>query len=189
MSNKIVEGFSLSHAAIIDPTTGLDISWGDIYGIRSGTFAVASQSYDNTGDDFVLSTWFWFDYGSVTIQGGYIPFDVIANLTGGTVTSSGVAPNDYYNLQLWTATSLNQPTRPMRLRVPAKDSLGNARNLDFILYKVQFEPISFDGPSYKNGLLLNYAGRALISSTDEAGNALTVNGIGRMVSKPSTDLS
>lgn len=189
MSNKIVEGFSLSHAAIIDATSGVDAAWGDIYGVRTGSIQVQTNSYDNTGDDFVLSSWFWFDYAEVSVQGGYVPFDVIANLTGQTVTSSGTAPNDYYSLPLWTADSLNQPTRPMRLRIPAKDSNGVTRNLDFVLYKVQFSPISFDGPSYKNGLLLNYAGRALISSTDEHGNALTTNAIGRLISKPSTDLT
>lgn len=189
MTTKIVEGFSLSHAAIVNATTGLDETWGDIYGVRTGSIQVQTNSYDNQGDDFVLSSWFWFDYAEITVQGGYVPFDTIANLTGQTVTSSGNTPNDYYNLPLWTADSLNQPTRPMRIRVPAKDNAGATRNLNFMLYKVQFSPISFDGPSYKNGLLLNYAGRALISSVDEKGNALTTSAIGRLVSKPSTDLN
>lgn len=182
---KIFEGFSLSHAAILDGATGLDQSWGDIYGIREGTITVQSQSYDNTGDDFVLSTWFWFDYGEITVQAGYVPFDVIANLSGATVTSSSYGSSEAYALPVWTATSLNQPTRPMRIRVPSKDSTGAIYNLDFILYKVQFEPFSFTGPSYKNGLLLSYSGRALISSVDEKGAALTTNAIGRLVATPS----
>ena len=73
----------------------------------------------------------------------------------------------------------------MRIRVPAKDTNGVTRNLDFILYKVQFQPFSFDGPSYKDGLKLNYSGRALISSVDETGTSLTDRAIGRLVSRPS----
>lgn len=184
MSTKTFEGFSLSHAAILDPVTGLDETWGDIYGIRSGSIAVSSQSYDNTGDDFVLSSWFWFDYGEVTVQAGYVPFDLMSHLSGVTVSSSGAAPNDTYSMPLWTEDSVNQPTRPMRIRVPAKDSDGVIRVLDFILFKVQFNPFSFTGPQYKSGLLLDYSGRALISNKDETGALLPKRAIGRLVSSP-----
>lgn len=182
-NNKIVEGFSLSHAAILG-ANGLAETWGDIYGVRSGSISVQSQNYDNSGDDFVLSTWFWFDYGEISVQAGYISFEQIAELSGAPLTSSGTAPNDYFELPLWTEDSLNQPTRPMLIRVPSKDKDGGIRTLDFILYKVQFQPFSFDGPSYKNGLLLNYAGRALISDKDEAGNALSKRALGRLISGP-----
>jgi hypothetical protein len=56
--------------------------------------------------------------------------------------------------------------------------------LDIILYSVQFNPIAFDGPSYKNGLVVNYSGKALMSSVDEKGAALAENAIGRIISKP-----
>lgn len=184
MSTTIVEGFSLSHAAILDGTTGAELTDGDIYGIRSGGIDVDSDSYDNTGDDSVLSSWFWFNYANVTVSSGYVPFKTLALLAGSTVTSSGTTPNDYYTLPLWNEKSLNTPTRPMLIRVPSKDSDGNVRRLDFVLYKVQFQPFAFDGPSYKDGLLLNYTGRALMSSKDEAGNVLTERAIGRLISAP-----
>lgn len=184
MSTTIVEGFSLSHAAILDGATGAEAVDGDIYGIRSGTIEVDSDSYDNTGDDSVLSVWFWFNYANVSIQSGYVPFKTIAMLSGTTVASSGTTPNDYFSTPLWQEDSLNTPTRPMLIRVPSKDSAGAVRTLDFVLYKVQFQPISFDGPSYKDGLLLNYNGRALMSSTDERGVALSKRAIGRLVSRP-----
>jgi len=184
MATTIVEGFSLSHAAILDGTTGAEMTDGDIYGIRTGSLEVDTDSYDNTGDDSVLSSWFWFNYANVTVQSGYVPFKTIALLAGSTVTSSGAAPNDYYNLPLWNEKSLNQPVRPMLIRVPSKDSAGLVRTLDFVLYKVQFNPFSFDGPAYKDGLLLNYSGRALLSSTDEKGTALTERAIGRLISRP-----
>lgn len=184
VSTKIFEGFSLSHAAILDTTTGLDLTDGDIYGIRSGSISTDTGSYDNTGDDAVLSTWFWWNYANVTVQAGYVPFKTMAILAGSTVTSSGTAPADYYSLPLWNEGALNQPTRPMLVRVPSKDSAGAIRTLDFVLFKVQFQPFSFDGPSYKNGLLLNYTGRALMTDTDENGTALSERAIGRLVSRP-----
>jgi hypothetical protein len=184
MATKIVEGFSISHAAILNGSTGAEQSWGDVYGVREGSLEVDSDSYDNTGDDAVLSTWYWFNYATVTIQAGYVSFDLLQGLTGATMTSSGSAPNDYYNLPLWNESMLNQPTRPMLLRIPSKDSGGATRTLDIVLYKVQFEPFSFDGPTYKDGLLLNYSGRALISSVDETGASLTERAVGRLVSRP-----
>lgn len=185
MATKIVEGFSISHAAILNGSTGAEQSWGDVYGVREGSIQVSTDSYDNTGDDAVLSTWYWFNYAEISVQGGYIPFDLISNLTGATITSSGVAPNDYYNLPAWNKAALNQIARPMLIRVPSKDSAGAVRTLDIILYKVQFQPFTFDGPSYKNGLLINYVGKALISSVDEAGNSIAGDpAIGRLRSTP-----
>lgn len=189
MTSNVVEGFSLTHAAILDGTTGAEEVDGDIYGVRSGTLAVDTGNYDNTGDDFVLSSWNWFNFATVTVQAGYIPFNTIALLSGVPVISSGTGVDDYYSVQLWEETSLNTPPRPMLIRVPAKDKDGVIRTLDFVLYRVNFGPISFDGPSYKSGLLLNYTGRAVMSDKDERGVTITdANGrprkaIGRLISR------
>lgn len=189
MPTPTVEGFSLSHAAILDGATGLDHEFGDIYGIRSGSLELDSDSYDNTGDDTILSTWYWANKVTVTIQGGYIPFNTLGLISGSTVTSTGTGAAQTFELPLWEEESMTTAPRPMRLRIPSKDSDGNVRRLDFILYKVQFQPFSFDGPSYKEGLLLNYTGSALFSSTDEKGNPVLdsrtgepTKAIGRLVS-------
>jgi hypothetical protein len=184
VTSKVVEGFSLTHAAILDGTTGAEEVDGDIYGVRSGTLAVDTGSYDNTGDDFVLSSWFWFNFATVTIQAGYIPFSTVALLSGSAITSSGSGVSDYYSMPLWDETSLNTSPRPMLIRVPAKDKDGVVRTLDFVLFRVQFGPISFDGPTYKSGLLVNYTGRAVMSDKDETGAALTKKAIGRLVNRP-----
>lgn len=180
MPSPIVEGFSLSHAAILNGSTGAELA--DIYGIREGTLEVDTDNYDNTGDDSVLSSWQWFNFATVTVQSGFIPFDLLALLSGATITSSGTAPNDSYSIPLWSEKSLNTVTRPMLIRVPSKDTSGSTRWLDFVLYKVQFAPISFDGPSYKNGLLASFSGKAVMSSVDEKGTVLTDRAIGRLIS-------
>ncbi len=184
MTSKVVEGFSLTHAAILDGTTGAEEVDGDIYGVRSGTLAVDTGNYDNTGDDFVLSTWTWFNFATLTVQAGYVPFDTIALLSGSSITSSGSGASDYYSLPLWEETSLNTSPKPVLLRVPARDKDGIVRNLDFVLYRVQFGPMSFDGPSYKSGLLLNYTGRAVMSDKDETGALLPRKAIGRLINRP-----
>ncbi len=184
MTSTTLEGFSLTHAAILNGTTGAEEAAGDIYGVRTGTIAVDTGNYDNTGDDAVLSSWFWFNFATVTVQAGYIPFDTIALLSGSAITSSGTGTGDYYSLPLWEETSLNQPVRPMLVRVPGKDKDGVIRTLDFVLYKVQFGPLSFDGPAYKSGLLVNYTGRAVMSDKDELGNTLPRRAIGRLISRP-----
>lgn len=182
MSVSTVEAFSVSHAAILNGTTGAEAA--DIYGVRDGTVEIDSDSYNNTGDDSILSVWNWFNLATVTISSGFIPFDVVSLITGAVVTSSGTSPNDFYNLPLWNEDSLNQPNRPVLLRSPSKDKTGAPRDLDFVLYKVSFQPIKFDGPAYKNGLVVSYTGQALMSDVDEKGGALTERAVGRLVSRP-----
>lgn len=190
MASSIVEGFSLSHAAILNGSTGLEETFGDIYGINSGSLELDSDSYDNTGDDVILSTWNWANRVTLTVQSGYIPFDTLSLLTGSKVTSSGAGATQSFSLPLWETEALNTTPRPVLIRVPSKDSTGAARYLDFILYKVQFQPFSFDGPVYKDGLKLNYSGSALFSSTTETGapvlnsvTGLPTKAIGRLVSR------
>lgn len=182
MSTTTVEGFSVSHCAILNGTTGAELA--DIYGVREASLDLDTDSFDNTGDDTILSTWSWFNFATLTVQSGYVPFAVVATLSGSTLTSSGTSPNDFYNLPLWNEGSLNTPTRPVLIRIPSKDSAGATRTLDIVLYKVQFDPISFDGPSYKDGLVLNYSGKALMADTDEKGGALSERSIGRLISRP-----
>lgn len=179
------EGFSISHAAILSGTTRAESS--TVYGVRNGTLATDSGNFENTGDDVVLSEWFWINFANVTIEAGFITYATIALITGTTVQSSGTTPNDYYAIPLWTQNSMNQVYQPMAIRVPSRDSGGAVRTLDFVLYHVQFQPFNFTGPSYKNGLTTSMAGRALFSSIDEGGNNLPntyPKSIGRLVNIP-----
>jgi hypothetical protein len=172
MSLLPVEAFSLSHAAILDGTTGLEEVDGDIYGVNEASLTPNSDEYENEGDDTVMSTWAWLNYAELDVQAGYLPFVLIALLSGEPVTSSGADPADFYEIELWTDRSFNQPSRPVYLRMPAKHSDGSVRQLEGVLYKVQFGPITFDGPAYKDGLKVNYEGKALLSDNDETGTAL-----------------
>lgn len=182
MAGPIIEAFSISHAAILDGTTGAETA--DIFGVRDGKLDIDTDSFRNTGDDTILSVWNWFNLATLEITSGFLPFDMVSLLTGAAITSSGVGPNDYWNLPLWNQGALNQPARPVLLRAPSKTSGGTPRSLDFVLYKVQFQPMKFDGPSYKNGLVVSYTGQALMSSVDERGVALPEPAIGRLVSRP-----
>ncbi|SRR6266566_4482005 len=184
MANTIVEGFSVSHAAILNGTTGAELTDGDVYGVRNGTIAANTGNYDNTGNDTILSAWFWIDYATLTIEGGYVPFKTMALLSGSSVTSSGTAPNDYYSMPLWNVSSNNQPAKPVLIRVPAKDSNSVVREINFVLYKVIFAPFTFTGPAYKAGLLLTYTGRAVFSPVDETGASLPEPAIGRVINQP-----
>ena len=192
MANPTVEAFSISHAAILDASTGVEVpEFGDIYGIRSGSLELDQDSYDNTGDDTILSTWYWANKVNVTIQGGYVPFRTLGLISGSVVTSSGSGPGQTFSLPLWEERTMNTQPRPMLIRCPSKDKEGEVRLLDFILFKVQFQPFSFDGPSYKEGLLLNYNGSALFSDTDEKGDPVVdsltgqpTKAIGRLLSRP-----
>ena len=185
------EAFSISHLVVLDGTTGAEDALGDIYGVRSASVELDQDSYDNTGDDTILSSWFWGNKANLTVQTGYVPFKAIERITGSMVTSSAVGGDFAYNLPLWEERQMNTTPVPVLARMPSKDAEGVVRTMDFIFYKVQFQPMSFDGPSYKEGLLLNLNGSALFSTKDEKGNAvldsrsgLPTKAIGRIVNKP-----
>lgn len=180
------EGFSLSHAAILSGSTGAEAA--TVYAVQNGTISPDQGNFENTGDDVVLSEHFWINFANVTIQEGFIPFSTIALITGTVVTSSGAAGADYYAIPLWTLASMNQVTQPMAIRVPSKDGYGQIRTLDFVLYRVQFQPFSFTGPSYKTGLACSISGRALFSTVNELGNTISTGNtqIGRLVNQPGT---
>lgn len=169
MVKATVEAFSLSHAAVLDGTTGDEAEFGDIYGVNSGSIELDSDSYQNPGDDTILSEWFWVNKANLTIQAGYLPFRTISLITGSTVTSSGTGVNETFLLPLWEENAMTTTPRPMIVRMPSKDEDGVLRRLDILLYKVQFQPISFDGPAYKEGLKVNYNASALLSRTDHKG--------------------
>lgn len=181
---RTFEAFSLAHASILDGTTGAEALDGDIYGINSGSIQTDVGSFDNTGDDAILSTWFWFNTANVTVQAGYIPFNMLPLVYGHSVTSSGTAPNDFYSFPLYAVDSVNQAPVSMLLGMASRDANGVSRTLEFILYKVYIQPLTFDGPSYKNGLKANFNGRAVLSNTDEKGNILDVKTVGRLINRP-----
>lgn len=193
MPTPIVEAFSLSHVGILDGTTGVDLgSDGDLYGVNSATIELDADSFDNTGDDIIRSTWNWGNRGNLSVQAGYIPFRTLSTIYGLPVASSGSGVNQTFSMLAWERKSMNPVPVPVIVRLPSRDSAGVARNLDIILFRVQFAPFTFDGPAYKDGLKLNYTGQALFSDVDEKGvQLLDVNGnntqaIGRLVSGPAT---
>lgn len=186
MAGTTFEGFSLSHAAILDGATGAEETDGDIYGVNQGSIELDTDSYDNTGDDATLSTWNWFNFATITVQAGYVPFKTLALLAGSTLTSSVSGADFAYSLPLWNQGSINTSPRPMLIRVPSKDVTGVLRVMEFVLFRVQFSPFNFDGPTYKDGLKLNYTGRATMSSVDEKGAVLTDPAVGRLVNRPTS---
>lgn len=182
MSSPIVEAFSISHAAILNGTTGAESA--DIFGVREGSVDIDTDSYSNTGDDSILSVWNWFNLATITVTSGFLSFDMMSLVTGAPIVSSGVAPNDFWSQSLWNESSLNQPSRPVLLRCPSRDRANRVRSLDIVLFSCQFGPIRLDGPSYKNGLSVSWTAQAVMSSVDEKGVALSERAVGRLVSRP-----
>lgn len=178
MPSPVVQAFSISHAAILNGSTSAGEQ--DIYGVRTGSLEPDIDSYTNSGDDNIQSIWNWFNFAALTIESGYITFDALAAISASAVTSSGSAPSDYWSIPIWSASSLNLPSLPVLIRSTGRKSTGEYGFLEFILYKVQFDPIKLDGMSYKNGLMISFTGKCLISDKDELGNSLTDPAVGRL---------
>lgn len=88
-ARRNVEGFSVTHAAIYDGTSAATET--DIYGVRTASIAPDLGTFDNTGDDGILSTWNWFNFATLTVESGYIGFDLYAKMSGTTVDVGGTA--------------------------------------------------------------------------------------------------
>lgn len=172
----VVQAFSLSHAMVMDGATSfldamvdasLDL---DVYGVNESSLEPDTDEYDVEGDDAVLDQWSWLNKADLTVQAGYLSFPLIAQLTRRPIESSTFGGKNVFGMDLWHEDSLNVPPRPALLRMPARDLDGNAATLVMGLYRVNFKPIMFDGPQYKEGLKVNYNGTATYSRKDELGN-------------------
>lgn len=186
------EAFSLSHAAILDGTTGAEDAKGDIYSVNSASIELDADSFDNVGDDLIRSTWNWGNKGNLSVQSGFISYDVLSLIYGLPITSSGSGAAQTFSMLAWERKSMNPAPKPVLIRMPSRDMQGVARNLDIILFRVQFAPFTFDGPAYKDGLKLNYTGSALFSALDERGlpvldgSGNPTEAIGRILNTPAT---
>lgn len=188
MANPIFEGFSVSHVAILDGATSAeDIAatiGSDIYGVRSASLDPDAGSFDNEGDDAILSTWAWLNFVTLNVTSGYISFTTLAAITGAAISSSGAGATQKFSMDLWHEDHFNPSPKPAIIRVPSKDSAGVVRRIDFVIYKLQFGPMTFAGPAYKTGMEVTYSGRALMSGAQETG-VVFADGkkrIGRVVS-------
>jgi hypothetical protein len=187
-TSSTTEVFSVSHFAILDGTSAATET--DLYGVRSANLAADVGNFDNNGDDANLSTWFWLNFATLTVESGYIPMDVAAMLSGTAVATTGTGSNDFHEMPLWTFDSANQGPKPCLIRMPAKDKNGLARYVDFVLYRVQFGVMTFNGPAYKQGMAVSFTARANLSSIDEVGAPVSlINGdrkprVGRILSRP-----
>lgn len=194
MADARVEAFGLSHVAILNPLTGLDdlAQEGDIYTVNSASIELDSDSFDNVGDDLIRSTWNWGNRGNLSVQAGYFSFKNISYIYGLPVTSSGAGDAQTFSMLAWERKSMNPRPLPVLVRMPSKDAQGVPRDLDIILFRVQFGPLTFDGPAYKDGLKINYTAQALYSDVDELGqpildgNGNPTEAIGRIFSGPAT---
>jgi len=192
----IFEGFSLSRVAVLGGGYGSGEYGSGEYGSVGGTESVqlfGAQSIAITptvtssamkSDDWDIGVWLALTKADVTVTNGFMSWAAISRLSGVAVASSGASPSDYYGLPLWTQYQHNTPAVPIAFRMSSRDSRSGTRTLDFVLYRVQLSVLNYTGLVYKNGLGVSYAGTVLLSSTDEAGNALPYLEIGRIVSSP-----
>jgi hypothetical protein len=186
-----VEAFSVSHAQILasnlsflDALATAALAKEDIYGVNEASLEPDMDSYDNEGDDVILSTWDWLNKADLTVQAGYVSFPLIAELTGQTISSGTIGGKVIHGLDLWHEDSMSPAPKPVIIKMPSKDKAGNRADFVIGLYKVSFKPIQFDGPAYKDGLKINYDGTALFSDTDELGNVFSdgKKRVGRLLS-------
>jgi hypothetical protein len=173
------EGFSVTHAQILDGSqtfqeAALATSVSDdldIYGVAESSISPNADKFTNEGDDGELSIWNWVNDADLSIRSGYLSMPLIAKLTGQNISSSGSGSSVIFWQDLWHEDSFNIAPRPMIVVMPSRDKNGVPRRLVLGLYHVDFKPVMFTGPVYRDGLKTNYDGTALPSRLDEKGVA------------------
>lgn len=177
----VFEGFSLDRAAMLDGSTGAED--GQLYGAQSITLTPDVTASEMIADDDQIGLWFSLNKAVLQVTAGFLPFSVLAAMQGVSVSSFGSSPDDYYGLPMITQYGLNRKSVPVAFRMASRNDYGATRSLVVVLYAVQIGQIEFTGMQYKNGLVVSYTGTVTYSSTDEAGNALAIEEIGRIVSE------
>jgi hypothetical protein len=165
--NDIVESFSLSHVAVLDGAVSHEHLLGDLYGVRSATMELESTVHENLVDGVVLSHWSIFKKASLRVSAGFLPIRLFTPVLGSLPRER---PQGGMSAPLWEERQQYAPTVSMLVTVPARDQEGTARPIHFVLYRVQFEPISFSPQAYKAGATFDYTASALMSSVDETGS-------------------
>lgn len=91
-ARRTIEGFSITHAALIDKNAPANLREIDMYAVRTASLAPDLGNVDNTGDDGVLSTWNWFNFATFNLVQGYLSLDQYARMSGTEVTEEEIDP-------------------------------------------------------------------------------------------------
>lgn len=177
--NTHVEGFSISEAVLLDPDTGLPLEDGLLYGVKSGEITPEIDSWDDVSNDTYVDAWSEVKYLNVSISMSHLPVRALSLMTGSELDIPDITQ---YQMELFERSWGGQSFHPMKITIPARDADGNNRVLYYLLYRVKFYDFDFMEASYKEGLPINFQGKAFISSVDEAGAALSQPSFGRLIS-------
>lgn len=172
--NQVIEGFGLTQVLVLDGSTSFETATAAnsyvLHGGRSASVTLNTASVDNTGEDTIMSTWNSVDNATITIESGYLSLPAYSFIYGETINSTGASPNEMYDFDPWTEDSINAVGRPVLLVMRSKNlSKTIYPSLKLGLYSVEFQPIKFTGPQYRNVLAVNMEGKAGMSTIDELG--------------------
>ncbi len=156
------EGYSLSGATVLTRLPGGESH--RFYGVRG--VPRLELDYDSK------------DPGHLEIEAAYVSFDTLSFIFAAPL--GGQAGT--YALPLRPAPQ-RRPW-PVILRSPSRDTRGEARTMDFVLYRVRFSGLRCT-MAYKDGMACTVTGRVLLSPADEHGKFLEDGPeYGRFVNSP-----
>jgi hypothetical protein len=121
--------YSVSDAAAYPFVSGAAGAMVDVVGIRSAEMSGAIETAETRGDNKILATAASFNSVDLTITVGQLALASIAAISGGIVTTTGVAPN--------SVTTLTRKVTDVvadfqfKVQTPSKDSGGGATRLTF----------------------------------------------------------
>lgn len=168
-----LEGFSISHAAILDgETTAEEAAKRDFYGVQSASVSANEESFEEVSNDIVIGSWNSISSINIEVSSGFMSLSIFDRFS--------FEDKKPLSLDLWNPSAINPAHVPILFRIPSRNQNGVYFNFDIVLFNVKLKPYSLDSLSYKEGLKVSYKGQAFLSDVDEVGNVLPFRSFGSM---------
>lgn len=168
-----LEGFSITHAAILDGETSADeAAKRDFYGVQSASVSANAESYEEKSNDIVIGTWNDISSIEIEVNSGFMSLSIFDRFS--------IEDTKPLLLDLWNPSAINPVHVPILFRIPSRNQNGVYFNFDIVLFNVKLKPYSIDSLSYKEGLRVSYKGQAFLSDVNEVGEPLGTRSFGSM---------
>ncbi len=163
----IFETFGCEDAAILTPASG-GATEQDIYGIQQVELGLEADQVENWGDDSLLSIWPHSQKGKLKFRTGYLDPNIVAAVTGETVTSSGSGESQVDKINFGSASLYDVSNLCFRFTLKAKSSTGASKRFKLYVYAARpAAPPTPDGLEGKSLGKFVFEFECLASSTDE----------------------
>jgi len=121
--------YSIEDAYVYPYTAGAPGTGKDVVGIRRMEQTLSVETSEHRGDNQILASASSLNFVDIDVEVGSLNLDAVAALSGGLVTTTGVAPNQIRTLERKTTDIVAD--MQIKSQTTSKDAAGGAFRLEF----------------------------------------------------------